>query len=72
VEKQGTKISSWNFFSNLINRGLSPITHHPITAYIALLVVAVLYLSKSGEYSATLASACKKAEAMSQALKRES
>jgi hypothetical protein len=40
-----------------------------ITAYIALLVAAVLYLSKAGEYSATLASICRKSEAMSKALK---
>lgn len=40
-----------------------------ITAYIALLVEAVLYISKAGEYSATLASICRKSETMSVAIK---
>lgn len=43
-----------------------------ITAYIALLVVAVLYISKVGEYSATLAAICRKSEAMSEAIKHAS
>ncbi len=40
-----------------------------VTAYIALFIVVVIYLSRSGEYDATLASVCNKAEAMSKILK---
>jgi len=43
-----------------------------LTAYTALFIVAVLYLSKSGEYGVTLASICKKADAMEKALNKES
>jgi|GEM_PF-3428586 len=43
-----------------------------ITAYVALFILALLYISKSTEYTATFASICKKAEALSAALNPDS
>ena len=41
-----------------------------LTAYIALFIMALLYVGKSVEYTATIVSICKKAEALSAALKQ--